>query len=77
MSIIPYLVIMVVMLVLAVVLAPKPTTPKPAIVEDIDMPTAEQGKPIKVIFGTILDESPNCVWYGDPAYTPIKTKSGK
>lgn len=44
----------------------------------LDIPTAEEGRPIPVIFGTCLIKNPNVVWYGDADTTPIKTEgSGK
>lgn len=37
---------------------------------DIDAPTAEEGRPICVLFGTKRIKGPNVVWYGD-----IKTQA--
>jgi hypothetical protein len=57
-------------------LAPKPPEQRPPAVRDVEVPTAEAGKPIPVVFGTILLKSPNIVWYGDLKYKAIKKKSG-
>lgn len=59
----------------AVGMAPKapPQAPEPG---KLDVPTAEEGKPIPVIFGTCLVKSPNVIWYGDAATTPIKQGGG-
>jgi hypothetical protein len=62
---IAYIIIFVVALILAVVLAPKPPAAKAALLEDFDMPTAEPGRPIPVVFGTYVVKAPNVVWYGD------------
>ena len=57
----------------AYVLAPKPPKPKEPSLDDIGAPTAEPGRPIPVVFGTVVLQSPNVVWYGDPAYEPVKS----
>lgn len=58
-------------------LAPKPPKPKAAGIGEIDVATAEEGRPIPVIFGTVLLKSPNIVWYGDLYTTKIRTKRSK
>lgn len=58
-------------------LAPKPPVPKPAALNDFDVPTAEQGRPVPVVFGTVTLTGPNVLWYGDLRTTPIKEKGGK
>ena len=63
--------------VIAIVTAPKPTVPKPASLTDLDMPTAEPGRNLPVIFGTVLMKDPNVVWYGDFELTAILDNSGK
>lgn len=40
---------------------PNPPTPSPE--ELTGIPTAEQGKPIPVLFGTRMINQPNVVWY--------------
>ena len=39
---------------------------------EFDMPTAEEGKPIAVLFGTKRLKDPNVVWYGDITTQAIK-----
>jgi hypothetical protein len=51
--------------------APEQKTPP---VRDVEVPTAEAGKPLTVVFGTVLLKSPNIVWYGDLKYKAIKKK---
>jgi hypothetical protein len=58
-------------------LAPKPPQPKPAALEDFDIPLAEEGRAIPVVFGTVVINSPSVMWYGDLRSTPIKEKGGK
>ena len=63
---------------IAVALAPKPPrAAPPATLEDFNAPTADEGRPVPVIFGTVLIKSANVVWYGDLDTRPIRTKSSK
>ena len=39
---------------------------------EFDMPTAEEGKAIAVLFGTKRLKDPNVVWYGDITTQAIK-----
>lgn len=71
------LILLVVSYIVSAALAPKPPKPKPAALEDFDIPIAEQGRPIPVIFGTVLVTGPNVLWYGDLRTTAITSKSGK
>jgi len=63
--------------IIQALLAPKPPKPKPAALADFDVPTAEEGRPIPVVFGTVLIRGPNVVWYGDLRNTPIQSGGGK
>lgn len=58
-------------------LAPKPQPPKPASLEDFDVPTAEQGREIPVVFGTITVTGPNVLWYGNLRSEAIVKEGGK
>lgn len=62
---------------MSVALAPKAPQPKPAALEDFDVPVAEAGRPIPVVFGTVTLTGPNVLWYGDPNFDPITAKGGK
>lgn len=77
MEIFTYLAVVIVSAIVATALAPKPQPPKPPSLEDFDVPTAEEGRPIPVIFGTVWITGPNVVWYGDLRTTPITKKGGK
>jgi hypothetical protein len=70
-------VLFIVSAVLSYLLAPKPPQPKPASLSDFDIPTADEGRPIPVVFGTVTVTGPNVVWYGDLRVTPIQKSGGK
>lgn len=65
----------VVVLVLTIALAPRPPTPRAAALTDFTLPTAEQGRPIPIIFGTANITGSNCVWYGDLSTSPVTVHS--
>lgn len=71
------LALLVVSYFVSAALAPKPPKPKPAALEDFDIPVAEQGRPVPVVFGAVLITGPNVLWYGDLRVTPIQKKGGK
>ena len=52
------------------------STRSPSTLEDFDVPTAEDGKQMPVIFGTVTLKSSNIVWYGDLDYKEVKESSG-
>lgn len=56
---------------------PKPQSQKAAGLGDIQVPTAEEGREIPVLFGTRDIDGPNVVWYGDLKTVAIKSKGGK
>lgn len=73
----PYLIVLAASLLISYALAPKPPVPKPAALSDFDVPTAEEGRPIPVIFGEVWVTGSNVLWYGDLRSTPIRKKGGK
>lgn len=72
-----YLVVLLVSTVISVALQPKPQAPKAALLEDFEIPTAEQGRPIPVVFGTKRVTGPNVLDYGGLTTEAIRKKSGK
>ena len=56
---------------------PKTETPRAAGLDDLSVPTAEEGRPIPVVFGTVLIRGANVVWAGDLKVDPIRRKGGK
>jgi len=71
------LAIFIISAVISYLLAPKPPQPKPASLSDFDAPTADEGRPIPVVFGTVTVTGANVVWYGDLRVTPIQKGGGK
>lgn len=63
--------------VISYALQPKPQNAKAAMLGDFNVPTAEEGREIPVLFGTRDIEGPNVVWYGDLRTKAIKKKGGK
>jgi len=47
----------------AYLITPKPSLPSQA-VQELNLPTAESGKPKNVVFGEVLVKSPNYLWFG-------------
>lgn len=71
-----FIVVFIVAVVVSYAMAPRAPEPIPPSVREVsNVPTAEAGRPIPVIFGTYVVKSSNIVWYGDLAYKPIKKKS--
>lgn len=57
---------------LAYLLAPKPKQAKPAAATEMENPTADAGRPIPVVFGTITIKAPNFLWYGEKTVKEYK-----
>lgn len=72
-----YVAIVVISTYVSLALAPKPPVPKPAELTDFDAPTAEEGRPIPVVFGTVKVTGSNVLWYGSLYNSPIRQKGGK
>lgn len=52
---------------ISMIMAPRPVKPKPLAFQDFEAPTADENRPIPVIFGTVTITGANVVWYGDSA----------
>lgn len=72
-----YVVAIVIAALVATALAPRPPAPKPSTLADFDLPTAEEGRPIPVVFGTVTVTGANVIWYGNLRTKAIKSKGGK
>ncbi len=59
---------------LAYLLAPKPKQAKPAAATEMENPTADAGRPIPVVFGTITIKAPNFLWYGEKTVKEYQVK---
>jgi hypothetical protein len=69
-----YIATFVVALVVASALAPKPQTQAPAGFGDVQVPTAQEGREIPVLFGTRCMRGPNVCWYGDFETIPVQKR---
>lgn len=59
------IVIGVLLMVVSYALTPKPKKQKPTPSSDLDDPTAEAGRPIPVVFGSVEVKGANIIWFGD------------
>lgn len=69
------LVMMVVSYAISYAMRPRPER-NDAVVGDMDIPTAESGKTIPVVFGTMLIKDSNVIDYFDPKTVAIKSGGG-
>jgi hypothetical protein len=75
------LIVQVVIAIVAAVISyatqPKPVKPKPASLEDFDLPTPDEGTPQRVLFGERRCQQWMLTYWGNLRADAIKTKSGK
>lgn len=64
----------IVLAVVAYILMPRPKPPKPEAAKDLEVPTAEAGRPLPVIFGEGTIKSPNTLYYGQSSTRTQKVK---
>ena len=64
---------LVVGIAIAYLLRPKVPSRNDA-TKDLENPTADAGRPIPVVFGTITVKSPNVLWFGDKSHRTYKVK---
>lgn len=62
--------------VLSALLQRRPREVQPSALGDFTFPTAQEGRAIPVVYGTVKLAAPNVVWYGDMLVQAIKKKSG-
>ncbi|GGK08510.1 hypothetical protein [Luteimonas terricola] len=73
-----YIAMLVVSLVVQVAMRPKIEHAKPLSIDDLNVPGAEEGRDISVVFGTCWIEDFNVLDYGDLRNEPpIKASGGK
>jgi len=63
-------------MVIGFLLMPKPKAPKPPSVDDLNEPTAEAGRPVPVVFGSMTVTGLNILWYGDKDINTRKVSAG-
>lgn len=61
--------------VVAYLIAPKPKGPKSNATKDFENPTADAGRPVPVVFGTITIKGLNILWYGLKSIRSYKVKA--
>lgn len=61
--------------VVSYLLAPKPKQPKPEAAKDMDNPTADAGREIPMVWGTITVKSMNCLWFGEKSNRSYTVKA--
>ena len=64
-------------LAITYLLMPKPQTQPPPGLGEVNVPTAEEGRELPVLFGTKELRGPNVVWWGDVKTRPHKVSQGK
>jgi hypothetical protein len=67
----------IIVVAIAMALAPKAATPKPAALEEFELPTPDEGTAQCVIFGDVWKKDWEVLSYGNLRTSKIKTKSGK
>lgn len=72
-----YAVVFIAAFALSYAMQPKPQNARPAGLGDFNVPTAEEGREIPVLFGTRDIRGPNVVWYGHLRTEAIRKKGGK
>lgn len=61
--------------IVSYLLMPKPKQPKPPAAKDLENPTAEAGRPIPVVFGTITVKGTNVLWFGEKKIVSYQVSS--
>lgn len=72
-----YLIVMLIVLIAAVAMMPKPKSQPPPSLSDLNVPTAEDGREVVDVMGTVWISDPNVIYYGNLRTTPIFASSGK
>ena len=62
--------------IIAYLIMPKPKQPKPPAAKDLEDPTAESGRPMPAVFGTITVKGSNIVWFGEKSLHEYEKKEG-
>lgn len=60
--------------VVSVLLRPRPKMTQPSQARDFEAPTADAGRSVPVVFGTLTVKGVNVVWNGDTATREEKVK---
>lgn len=63
--------------IIGYLLMPKPKQPKPPSVSDVDDPTADAGRPLPLLWGSLTTTGPNNMGFWDKEIATRKVKVGK
>lgn len=66
-------IMMIVSSAITAYMAPKPSSP---VAGQLDVPVAEDGATVIIVFGTELVKDAKVIWYGDAGTTPIYSDGG-
>src|SRR5579864_7820458 len=58
--------------VVSALLTPHAQGPQPSALGDFSIPTAQEGRAIPIVYGTVKIAGGNTIWWGDLKVTPIK-----
>lgn len=65
MSVLGAIVVSLIINVIVALLMPKPKQNLPSTASEMQNPTADAGRPVPVVFGTVTVKSSNVLWYGE------------
>lgn len=70
--------ISLVLLIISYLIAPRPKNDDPQAekLSDDDFPIANEGASVPIVFGLVVLDAPNVVWWGDADTRPIKSDGG-
>lgn len=68
------LIVALALMIVAYLIMPKPKVDSGK-TQDLENPTAEAGKPLPVLFGTMTIKGLNVLWFGEKSYRKRKVKA--
>lgn len=72
-----YLAVLAISIIVGIVLAPKPSIPKPATLEDFEFPVPDEGTPQAVVFGEVWVTGWMVLTYGNLRTKAVESEGGK
>lgn len=77
MTALAWLIVVLIVALIAVAVVMSMKSPPPSSDNDLQVPTAEDGREVMDIAGECWIDDPNIIWYGDLRTAPIHASSGK
>lgn len=71
-----YIIIMIVAMLIAYAMMPRPKSVPPPLLSDFNVPTAQDGREVVDIGGTCWVDDPNVLYYGNLRTTPVNKSAG-